>query len=123
MAGTHLRMDAKGVAVRQEILFGKFEEERSVDVLMGREARYFKWMKEMMEDEEERETLRAHGRAVAVAVVIQREEKIGTMTCDICMVSRMTCDNAGVHFSREHANVGYCNEVRVVCGVWSAERI
>ena len=50
MVGTHLRMDVKDATVRQEILFGKFEEERCVDVLMGRETRQFKWMKEMMED-------------------------------------------------------------------------
>ena len=48
MASTHLRTDAKGMAVRQEILFGKFEEQRRVDVLMGREAGEFRWKNEVI---------------------------------------------------------------------------
>lgn len=116
MPGVHRRDDAKGRAERQEILFGMFEEERRVDLEMGREAREFKWKEQAaLESVEWRETLREHGRAVAVSQAGAREAKIGRQVCDICMVARSACDWPEVHFSRQAFNVKHCNEVS---GVW-----
>ena len=60
-----------------------------------------------------------------MAQVSKRETQVSEMTCDICMVVRKACDNEGVHFSREGANVRYCNEVlvrvRVECWELRAE--
>ena len=118
MVGMHLRLYAKGLTVWQEMLFGKFEEERRADVVTSREAREFKWVREMMTDRTERETAREQGRAVAVGMVSKREEAIVRMTCDVFMVTRKVCDNVGVNFSGKREDVVWCNEVR--CSDWSA---
>lgn len=98
-------------AVRQEVVFGKWEEERRVDLEKGREVGEFKWRGEMMEAGEEREKYRAHGREIAVKRAEAREEKIGKMKCDVCFVARKECVWPEVHFSSKAQWVAFCNEV------------
>ena len=104
-------------AVRQEILFGKWQEERRVDVEKGREAKEFKWRDEgIMESCEVRETWRAHGKEIAERLAGAREEKIGKQKCELCMLERRECEWPEVHFSVEAGNVAWCNEVG---GCWN----
>jgi hypothetical protein len=99
-------------AVRQEVVFGKWEEERRVDVEKGREVDVFKWVGDMMEAGEEREKYRAHGREIAVKVGEAREERIGKMKCDVCFVARKECFWPEVHFSKKKEWQAFCNEAR-----------
>lgn len=107
--------------VRQEILFGKHEEQRRVDVEKGRETKEFKWNDEgMMQSCEVREKWRAHGKAMAERLAGAREERIGKQKCGMCMVERRECEWPEVHFSLEDGNVAWCNEVggMLECVVW-----
>ncbi len=113
--------NARGLAVRQEMLFGKWEEERRVDVEKGREVDEFKWRGEMMEAGEERDELRAHGRQMAQKCAEAREERIGKQKCEICMVGRSECSWPEAHFSRKKESVAFCNEVCV--GAWSVGEV
>ena len=116
MPAVHVRNAASGLAVRQEILFGKHEERRRVDVEKGRETKEFKWKDEgMMESCEVRETWRAHGKEIAERLAVAREEKIGKQKCELCMVERRECEWPEVHFSVEAGNVAWCNEVGLNC--------
>jgi hypothetical protein len=104
-------------AVRQEVVFGKWEEERRVDVEKGREVGVFKWLGEMMEAGEERQKYRADGREIAVKCAGAREEKIGKQKCDVCFVARKECVWPEVHFSKKKEWEAFCNEVCWNC--WS----
>ncbi len=107
--------DAKGLQQRQEILFGKHEEQSRVDALKGREAKDFPWTGEMMEESEARATWRAHGKAMAQKLAEAREESISKKKCGICMLPRKECDWPEVHFSRKSEWVAFCNEVGCMC--------
>ena len=106
--------NAHAMAVRQEILFGRWEEENRLDVEKGREVQHldFKWQGQMMEPSEARATWRAHGKEMAVKLAPAREEKIGKQKCEICMVPRSACDWPEVHFSGQPEWLRFCNEVR-----------
>jgi hypothetical protein len=104
-------------AVQKEILFGKWAEERRVDVEKGREVEgmEFNWAGEMMEASGEREKWRASGKAIAERLARAREEKIGKQVCDVCFLARSACVWPEVHFSRKEEWEAFCNEVRM-CG-------
>ncbi len=103
--------DAEGLARRQEILFGKWEEERRVDAEKGRETKEFQWQGQAMEESEARTTWRAHGKGVAVQLAAAREVRIGRQKCDVCMVARTGCEWPEAHFSERTEWVAFCNEV------------
>lgn len=107
----------QAMAVRQEILFGKWEEESRLDLEKGREVHHFdfKWQGEMMQPSEARATWRAHGKAMAQKLAAARDEKIGKQKCQICMVARSACDWPEVHFSFDDNWVTLCNEVCCNC--------
>ena len=110
------RKGGRAQAERQEILFGKHEEQRRVDVEKGREAKEFKWRDEgIMESCEVKEKWRAHGREIAERLAGAREEAIGKQKCELCMVERRECEWPEVHFSVEAGNVAWCNEVGLNC--------
>jgi hypothetical protein len=100
-------------AVQMEILFGKWAEERRVDVEKGREVEgmEFEWVGDMMEASGEREKWRASGKAIAERLAGAREEKIGKQVCDVCFLARKECVWPEVHFSRKEDWVAFCNEV------------
>jgi len=102
------------MAVRQEILFGKWEEESRLDLEKRPEVEQnqFKWQGQMMEASDARATWRAHGKEMAQKVAVAREEKIGKEKCHICMVARSACDWPEVHFSGQPNWMRFCNEVR-----------
>ena len=109
---------AEALAVQQEILFGKWKEERRVDVEKGREVEglEFEWKDEgIMESCEVREKWRASGKAIAERLAEKREEKIGREKCDVWMLARRECVWAEVHFSKKKEWEAFCNEV---CWCW-----
>jgi hypothetical protein len=117
MLDVHVGRQA-GWAVRQEILYGKHEEERRADVAMGREAREFQWLGEAMAAGEEREKWRAHGWGVAAGLAVAREERIAKQKCEICMVERRACEWPEAHFSEKAEWVAFCNEVCWMRVMW-----
>lgn len=113
---------AEALAVQQEILFGKWKEERRVDVEKGREVEglEFEWKDEgIMESCEVREKWRASGKAIAERLAEKREEKIGRQKCDVCMLARSECVWPEVHFSRKLEWEAFCNEVCCAGMCWS----
>ncbi len=100
-------------------MFGKWEEERRVDVEKGREVEEFKWQGEMMEASAEREKWRAQGKATAEKLAGAREEKIGKQKCDVCFVARSACVWPEVHFSRKKEWEAFCNEVCCAGMCWN----
>ena len=106
----HFAKTAEGQRVVQEMLYGKWEEERRMDVQKGREVQQGEY-ESAMEAGPERDAARAAGAAYAVKQAEAREAKIMGKRCEICWVPRSECEWPEVHFSREEVWVAHCNEV------------
>ena len=82
---------------------------------MGREVWVSKYGGHVLEDGTVREQTRNLGTEYVKDQTEVREEWLGLEVCDVNLKPWKECDKTVVHFSKERANVVYCNEV--LCGV------
>ena len=108
-ARVHLDRTEAGKRVVQEMLYGRWEEQRRMDLEKGREAMK-RERESVMEAGAEREAARAAGAAYARKQAAARAAQV----CDICWKVRDECEWPEVHFSRRPEWIAHCNEVLFV---------